>query len=170
MLRVEIVRSTGSRSNGQESRVSMKVFNLRCEHEHTFEGWFASGEAFESQSSSGLLECPVCGSSEVQRMPSAPRLNLAATTAPDKSTTQTADPPSGTDLQQMWLKMARYIRENTEDVGERFAEEARRMHYAEAPERAIRGETSREQARELAEEGIEVFAFPMPKGQGGPLQ
>lgn len=150
--------------------MSMKVFNLRCQHEHAFEGWFASGEAYESQSTSGLLECPICGSSQIRRMPSAPRLNLATSTASDKSPAQSAEELTGADLQQVWLKMARYIRDNTEDVGQRFAEEARRMHYAEAPERAIRGQTSREQARELAEEGIEVFAFPMPKGQGGPLQ
>jgi hypothetical protein len=148
----------------------MKVFNLRCEHEHAFEGWFASGEAFDSQLESGLLECPVCGSSQVRRMPSAPRLNLSAGAASDNSAAQATGDPGTAEMHKMWLKMARYIRENTEDVGERFAEEARRMHYAEAPERAIRGQTSREQARELAEEGIEVFSFPMPKGQGGPLQ
>jgi hypothetical protein len=66
--------------------------------------------------------------------------------------------------------MARYIQANTENVGEQFAEEARRIHYNEAPDRAIRGQTSQDEARELAEEGIEIFSFPMPKLPEGPLQ
>lgn len=150
----------------------MKVFNLCCGNEHAFEGWFASTDAFDAQLAQGLIECPLCGDKAIRRLPSAPRLNLtsgsAQASAPPSQASESA--PSAQDLQALWAKMARYIRENTEDVGRRFAEEARRIHYAEAPERAIRGTATREETKELAEEGIEVFAFPMPKGSGGPLQ
>ena len=148
----------------------MKVFSLRCEHKHVFEGWFASGEAYDSQLASGMLECPVCGSGDVQRIPSAPRLNLASGVAGVGDELSQADVTQAMDMQKMWLKMARYIRDNTEYVGERFAEEARKMHYSEVPERAIRGHASHEQSKELADEGIEVFSFPMPREPSGPLQ
>ena len=151
--------------------VSMKVFNLCCEKDHAFEGWFASAEAFDAQFAQGLIECPICGVKSVRRLPSAPRLNLSSggqePSVPAPASPSSAGSPT---VHEMWARMARYIRENTEDVGERFAEEARRIHYDEAPERAIRGVTSREEARELADEGIEVFSFPMPKGPSGPLQ
>ena len=151
----------------------MKVFNLGCEREHAFEGWFASAQEYESQFERGLIECPVCGTHEVRRLPSAPRLNLSASDPAKTGQDATPDAqqvPSAQQIQAMWLKMARYIRENTEDVGERFADEARRIHYEEGPARGIRGVASRSEANELAEEGIEVFAFPMPKDPGGRLQ
>ena len=150
----------------------MKVFDLGCERDHSFEGWFASAKEYESQLERGLIECPVCGTHEVRRLPSAPRLNLSAGESTGAEATQ-ADAqasPSLRQLQAAWLKMARHIRENTEDVGERFADEARRIHYEEAPARGIRGIASRSEAGQLAEEGIEVFSFPMPKLPGGPLQ
>jgi hypothetical protein len=149
--------------------VSMKVFNLCCEREHTFEGWFASAEAFESQLANDLLECPFCASKQVRRLPSAPRLNLG-TAGQEHSAIAAKSDISPAQVQEMWMKMARYIQANTENVGEQFAEEARRIHYNEAPDRAIRGQTSQDEARELAEEGIEIFSFPMPKLPEGPLQ
>ncbi len=151
----------------------MKVFDLCCGHGHSFEGWFGSTEAFESQLGRGLVECPICGEKSVRRMPSAPRLNLSPPPpSPAGAQPSAGEPeqPAVRQLRELWLKAARYIRENTEDVGERFTEEARRIHYDEAPARAIRGVASRDETRELADEGIEVFAFPMPKGPVGPLQ
>lgn len=151
--------------------MSMKVFDLSCGHGHSFEGWFASAEAFESQLGRGLVECPFCGAKSIRRMPSAPRLNLSSP-APAGAQSPADEPPQPTaqQLRELWLKAARYVRDNTEDVGARFAEEARRIHYDEAPVRAIRGVASRDETRALADEGIEVFAFPMPKGPAGPLQ
>ena len=152
----------------------MKVFDLCCERDHAFEGWFASADAFDAQLAQGLIECPICSAKSVRRLPSAPRLNLSSG-GPEPTTrspTQASSPdaPTVQQLHAIWAGMARYIRENTEDVGERFAEEARRIHYDEAPERAIRGVASRDEARELADEGIEVLRFPLPKGLTGPLQ
>ena len=158
----------------------MKVFDLACEHDHRFEGWFASGAAFDDQDRRSLIECPVCGSHTVRKMLAAPRLNLSNAQPPERRPAADGGgrPPAGGDrgtmdpaqFQAMFMKMARRIIESTEDVGERFAEEARRIHYSEAPERAIRGSTSREEAVALREEGIEVFALPLPRALKGPLQ
>ncbi len=149
--------------------MSMKVFNLSCANDHLFEGWFGSADDFESQLERGLVECPVCGDPAVRRMPSAPRLNLSSAPEPRPQAGGSTQ-PSAEQIQALWLRMARHIRENTEDVGERFADEARKIHYAEVPNRGIRGVATREQAAELADEGIEVFSFPMPKGSNEPLQ
>lgn len=142
----------------------MKVFNLACEHDHPFEGWFASAEDYDDQLGRGLLECPVCASRQVRKMLSAPRLNLSSA----ESASATAPTPEA--AQAMMLRLARHLVKNTEDVGERFAEEARRIHYKEAPERGIRGQASPEEARELAQEGIEVLALPIPALLKEPLQ
>jgi hypothetical protein len=144
----------------------MKVFDLRCGNEHAFEGWFGSDGDFESQQARGLLECPLCGSKEVRRLPSAPRLNLAGAETPK----QPAALPTAAQMQALLLKMAREIAAHTEDVGERFAEEARRIHYKEAPERGIRGVTSKQEAEALAEEGINVMPLPFAHLLKDPLQ
>lgn len=158
--------------------MSMKVFDLACEHEHRFEGWFASGQAFDDQQERKLIECPICGSHAVKKMPAAPRLNLSHAQAPERGQAPAKGPAAGggratmdpAQFQAMFMKVTRRIIESTEDVGERFAEEARRIHYSEAPERAIRGSTSHEEAIALREEGIEVFALPLPQALKGPLQ
>jgi hypothetical protein len=78
--------------------------------------------------------------------------------------------PQAAELQAMWLKAVRHVLAHTEDVGQRFAEEARRIHYGEVPERGIRGQVSSEQRDELADEGIEIIALPLPRALDGPLQ
>jgi len=156
----------------------MKVFNLACEHEHRFEGWFGSADDYDSQLERGLIECPVCSSRAIRKLPAAPRLNLSGATdkpapAPAGPRTGGASVPNSPDpraVQAMVMKMARALIENTEDVGERFADEARRIHYREAPERGIRGVASPDEAQELVDEGIEVFAFPMPAALKEPMQ
>jgi hypothetical protein len=147
----------------------MKVLNLRCANDHRFEGWFASGEDFESQSGRGLVECPLCGDKDVDRLPSAPRLNvMALREQPGATVAPPSDP--GAQLQALWMHAVRHVMANTEDVGERFPEEARRIHYGEVEERGIRGRASREDADALREEGIEVMAVPMPAALKGPPQ
>jgi hypothetical protein len=154
----------------------MKVFNLACEHEHRFEGWFGSAEDYDAQLARGLIECPVCASTAIRKLPAAPRLNLSgasekpAVPAHGAEAVQGAQPPDPRMLQAMFMKMARALVENTEDVGDRFADEARRIHYREAPERGIRGVASPDEARELADEGIEVFSFPIPAALKEPVQ
>ena len=147
----------------------MKVLNLRCAHDHGFEGWFGSEEDFESQRQRELLECPLCGDKRIVKGLSAPRLNLGAAkepAAPAAPVAQAApDSPAG-----RWMRAMREVLANTEDVGERFAEEARRMHYGEAAERGIRGKATREQTEALLDEGIEVMPLALPDGLKETLQ
>jgi hypothetical protein len=144
----------------------MKVFDLACEHEHKFEGWFASGDAYDQQHAQGLVQCPMCGSRAVARRPSAPRLNLSS----KMQQAESGDSHSPERLQAVWIQLARHIVAHTEDVGERFADEARRIHNEESPARAIRGVATAEQTSELRAEGIEVLRFPMPISAKEPLQ
>src|SRR5579875_2873492 len=125
----------------------MKVLDLKCSHEHRFEGWFASTEEFESQLVRKLVACPVCSTTDVSRMPSAPRLNLSSARgeAAVKAEAPKASPDSA-PMQARALQFMRELIEKTENVGERFAEEARRIHYNEAPARNIRGVTTPEDA------------------------
>ena len=145
----------------------MKVLNLQCTHGHGFEGWFASEDAFQDQLGKGLVECPVCDSTEVVKLLSAPRLNLGAS-APEAKQDVVAAPDAA--MRAAWMEMARHVMANTEDVGERFAEEARRIHYGESEERGIRGQATRSETESLIEEGIGVLPLPLPKVLKGPLQ
>ena len=148
----------------------MKVLNLQCSTGHGFEGWFASEDEFQGQLARGLVECPLCGDHAVAKMPSAPRLNLgAAEPAPAPARQEVAKAPNAA-VQAAWMKMVRHVMAHTEDVGERFAEEARKIHYGETEERGIRGQASREETEALLEEGIGVLPLPLPKGLKGPLQ
>lgn len=134
----------------------MKVLDLQCSHGHVFEGWFASHDDYESQRERGLLTCPVCEDAQVNKMLSAPRLNLAQT------------PPQ--QIQAAMLKMVRHVMANTEDVGTQFAEEARKIHYGERAERNIRGQATREETEALLDEGIDVVPLPVPDALKEPLQ
>lgn len=153
----------------------MKVLNLRCAHDHAFEGWFASEADFVDQNARGVVECPMCGNQQVTRLPSAPRLNLsgarepAMPSAPPPSAPvpATVAEPSHAQLQTMWLQAVQQVLKTTEDVGERFPEEARRIHYGETEHRGIRGQASVEERAALAEEGIEVMPLPMPASLKG---
>ncbi|MGZ5181808.1 MAG: DUF1178 family protein [Ramlibacter sp.] len=146
----------------------MKVLNLQCSQRHVFEGWFGSDEEFQGQLARGLLECPMCGDTAVAKLPSAPRLNLGAQPEPAPRQDVVSMPEAA--LQRAWLKMVRHVMSNTEDVGERFAEEARRIHYGESEERGIRGQASPEETEALLEEGIGVLPLPVPKALKGPVQ
>ena len=153
----------------------MKVLDLRCAHGHGFEGWFCSDDDFLDQRGRGLIECPMCGDRVVTRTPSAPRLNLSGARAPhdgaaEPATTQTAVAHAAGDLQAAWLAAARAVLARTEDVGDRFAEEARRIHYGETENRGIRGQVSPEEREALRDEGIETFALPLPAALKDPLQ
>ena len=162
----------------------MKVLDLHCAHGHVFEGWFASDVDFQDQLARDLLECPLCGDHAITKLPSAPRLNLSGASAAAESSpaVDPSQPAGGADaqgvvaslppaaLQAAWMHMVRRVMAQTEDVGERFADEARRIHYGETEERGIRGQASREQTEELLDEGIAVMPLPIPAGLKGPLQ
>jgi hypothetical protein len=138
----------------------MKVFDLTCDLDHAFEGWFASHEEFDRQLAAGLVDCPVCGSRAVQKMLSAPRLNISGAQEPARAVKEPVAMPNEAAMRAMLAQMARHIIANTEDVGERFPEEARRIHYEEAPRRSIRGVASKDEADALEDEGIDVMQVP----------
>lgn len=163
----------------------MKVLDLQCPQGHSFEGWFGSEDDFQSQHARQLVQCPVCGDAAVTKKLSAPRLNFGAAKPADPPQTAKAEAsvtpatPSADKagdvvlpaaMQRAWLEAMRRVVESTEDVGTGFAEEARRIHYGEVPERGIRGQATPEQAEALKEEGIDVMALPMPQALKGPVQ
>lgn len=170
----------------------MKVLDLQCQHGHVFEGWFASEDDFQSQRERGLVQCPLCSDEHVHKRLSAPRLNLrarqpAAGEAAGESSASVAGAlavarPAGADaggpaasalppaLQAAWLNLARKIVAHTEDVGPRFAQEARRMHHGEIQERAIRGQATPDEALQLIDEGIAVLPLPLPAAAKETLQ
>ncbi|MEO8057171.1 MAG: DUF1178 family protein [Burkholderiales bacterium] len=143
----------------------MKVLNLRCSNDHRFEGWFASDDDFQSQGERGLVSCPMCSDASIFRLPSAPRLNVSK-----QREALPAEAQVPAQMQAHWLRAVRHMMKNTEDVGDRFPEEARRIHYGESEERGIRGRASPEDANALREEGIEVVAVALPEPLKGPLQ
>ncbi len=156
----------------------MKVLDLRCAQGHRFEGWFASDAELQSQMDKGLMECPVCSDKSILRMPSAPRLNVSGAREPqpapkpssDAAPQQNAAQPIEMTMQAAWLRAVQHVMNNTVDVGDRFAEEARKIHYGEADERAIRGKATPDEAEALREEGIDVVSLPVPTALKGPIQ
>ena len=162
----------------------MKVLDLQCSARHSFEGWFGSEADFVDQLARKLVQCPVCGDAQIEKMLSAPRLNLGRTQAPQ---TESADAPAPalasstpanevalaspqTEATQALLRLAKAMLEQTQDVGSQFAEEARKIHYGESEARAIRGLATPQQTRELLEEGVQVMPFVLPESLKGPLQ
>jgi hypothetical protein len=161
----------------------MKVLDLRCGAGHSFEGWFASEDDYNSQRERGLVDCPVCGNADVMRLPSAPRLNLSGARAPasegaraSEAPTSAGAPAPATELAVHGSAAARFVEavaellKNTQDVGPRFAEEARKIHYGESDAKAIRGQTTPQEREALADEGIEVFTLPVGLPPKTPLQ
>jgi hypothetical protein len=140
----------------------VKVIDLRCDNGHRFEGWFASDDDFLEQNGRGLIECPLCADKVIVRLPSAPRLNLSAAPAPAAEPAQQS--------QARFLQAVRHVLANTEDVGTRFADEARRIHYGESQARSIRGQASADEREALKEEGIDVFPLPVPPALKDTLQ
>ena len=142
----------------------MIVFNLVCAGRHRFEGWFASAAEFERQEKASLLSCPVCGSTEVVKALHAPHVKTGIEVRPaEKAGKNKPDKAQQyANIAEGLTQLVDYVIANTEDVGDAFPEEARKIHYKEVPERKIRGNASREQVSELREEGIEVIALPLP--------
>ncbi|HET7491224.1 MAG TPA: DUF1178 family protein [Bradyrhizobium sp.] len=155
-------------------------YNLRCERGHSFESWFQSSSAYEAQEKRKLVNCPICGSSEVQRAIMAPQVvskrsreSATPVPAPTPTTmpapTQTAEGAPSTQLlmaQERELRaklkeLRDHIVKNADNVGERFPTEARKMHYGDIEHRPIYGEASPDEARALIEEGVEVAPLPV---------
>lgn len=164
----------------------MKVYNLSCSLNHRFEGWFASEDDCITQQANGMLACPMCNGTAITRMPSAPHIAKSHTKVSSGQGTgvstelTTANPAENqpgqnevaavtradhgqleAQVQAAFLNGVRELMSRSEDVGSGFAEEARKMHYKESPERSIRGHTTADEAESLREEGIEILALPV---------
>ena len=132
-------------------------FNLVCDAQHEFEAWFSSSDDFDKQSARGLVSCPICGSEKVEKALMAP----AVSTARDKeASTQLAMNNAQAAALQQIKQAVKTIRETSEDVGERFPEEARKIHYGETEERGIIGRANPNEVQALLEEGVSVAPLP----------
>jgi hypothetical protein len=140
------------------------VFNLGCENNHRFEGWFSSSQDFEQQLERKLIACPMCSNGNVVRLPHAAHIRSASSSRSAQSAT---DQQYANVAKDILVRLVETIVEHTEDVGAAFPEEARKIHYRETPERRIRGTASREEVEELVDEGIEVVALPFPAYRTG---
>jgi hypothetical protein len=149
----------------------VKIFDLLCANDHRFEGWFASRADFDRQRDSGIIACPMCGDSQVVKVPAASYVNTGASDrAPKLETaveTDSAQSQYANFRSAVLAKLVDYVMKNTEDVGKEFPEEARKIHYGESPERKIRGTASTREVSELRDEGIEVVPLPvtLPAGK-----
>lgn len=146
----------------------MIVYDLSCEKAHRFEGWFSSAEDFDAQVKTEQVSCPLCGSVSISRQLSAPYVNTGKQkpAAAIEPTAETA--VAGVDVASLHRKFVEYILKTSEDVGDKFPEEARKIHYEEEPRRSIRGQASNEEIDSLRDEGIDIFqvpALPVPPDQ-----
>ncbi|MDX3905695.1 MAG: DUF1178 family protein [Pigmentiphaga sp.] len=141
--------------------MAYKVFDLQCEHGHVFEGWFSSHADFDTQRERGLISCPLCNSTSIDKKLSAPMLNVSGAKAPAETPAESGRASAVTaGMQAKALQHLRQLLRQTENVGERFAAEARAIHHGDAPERPIRGVATPEERKSLAEEGIAVTPIP----------
>lgn len=144
----------------------MKIYDLLCGEGHRFEGWFGSAKDFAGQQERGLLTCPNCGSAEIRRVPSATRANFGASAPAPVPAPGKPEGAEGKDAfaiaQMLYSRMLDEMLGRSEDVGNGFAEEARRIHREEAPARSIRGKATDEEHEALLNEGIPVARLPIP--------
>ncbi len=142
----------------------MIIFDLTCNDNHRFEGWFRSAEDFVSQQARGFVTCPQCGSDAVRRLPSV--LHVGSAHQEPSPQGQSASSPSSSQTVHPLAVLKAVVEQivsNSEDVGTRFAEEARKIHYQESPSRPIRGQATSEDCSALKEEGIDVLHIPLVK-------
>jgi hypothetical protein len=144
----------------------MVIYNLVCKKKHSFEGWFPSFEDFQKQAEKKLISCPTCGTTKVEKLPHACAVHVKKEEArpPAKKPPKSVPAqPSPAELKEMLLRENHYVKEHFEDVGPRFAEEAKQIHRGSAEERPIHGTATPQETKELAEEGVPFIALPKPE-------
>lgn len=147
----------------------MVIYNLLCHKKHSFEGWFPSFEDFQKQADKKLISCPTCGTTKVEKVPHACAVHVKKEQPPappakaKKQTPAPAAPPTAAEFKEMLLRVHHYVKENFEDVGPRFAAEAKQIHKGEAEERPIHGTATLSEVKELAEEGVPCLPLPKPE-------
>jgi hypothetical protein len=132
-------------------------YSLNCDNGHGFEAWFKNGEDYETQKKRGFLECPVCGSSNVSKSLMAPSV---ATSRKREERAVTVSNARQQEIMGKMRELARELKKNSDNVGEKFAEEARKIHFGETDPRAIHGQATSEEVSELLEEGVEFMPLP----------
>lgn len=164
----------------------MISFDLRCGQSHVFEVWFGSSQDYEDQRKNGHIECPFCGdANSIEKAPMAPNVasrkdavrqeqppepteptprgtgsETASDISPNTGPAQAPTVPTQQQVMQLAMRLREYVEKNSEDVGQSFPEEARKIHYGETEERAIHGQATEDEREELADEGIEVTQIP----------
>src|SRR6185503_8014841 len=144
----------------------MVIYNLLCRKKHSFEGWFPSFEDFQRQAEKKLISCPTCGTTKVEKVPHACAVHVKKEQSPvaaKKPVKNIPAQPSPAEFKEMLLQVHHYVKEHFEDVGSRFAEEAKQIHKGEAEERPIHGTATPQETQELAEEGVPFIALPKPE-------
>lgn len=137
-------------------------FSLHCDNEHDFDGWFRSGEDFDTQRKRGLVTCPTCQSAKVEKALMAP----AVTTGRKGEKMALVASDEQRKMMAMFKEMAEKVRQNADYVGDKFADEARKIHFGDTEARGIYGEATIEEARELAEDGVDFMPLPvLPEDQ-----
>lgn len=138
----------------------MIVYDLKCRDGHTFEGWFKNREIFERQKAEGLIACPVCGDSDAAVVPASPAIVGREARAAGKK------PETAGSAAKTFREVCEYIQKNFDDVGEKFADVARRIHNGEEDRRNIRGTTTPGEEETLRDEGVPFIKIPLPKFDG----
>ncbi|MBL6946743.1 MAG: DUF1178 family protein [Rhodospirillales bacterium] len=135
----------------------MILYQLKCADEHQFEAWFKDAATYDDQSGAGEVSCPYCGSTHVRKAPMAPRLSkgTAKTEVVEVKASEVA-----TQILQASENLRKHVEEKCEDVGEKFADEARKIHYGDSDERGIYGTATEDEASDLSDEGIEYYQIP----------
>jgi hypothetical protein len=153
-------------------------FALQCDKDHAFEGWFASNDAFDDQVKRGLVDCPFCGSTKVEKALMTPSVRTARKAAQIEAIPETSEAPSTavaapeavvlapeqTEILAKLQELSRKVRASTENVGKDFAEEARKIHFGEVKPRAIYGEATSDDVQSLIEDGVAIAPLaPLPE-------
>jgi hypothetical protein len=139
----------------------MILYNLCCSADHVFEAWFRDSAAYDEQAAAGEVLCPVCGNASVAKAPMAPRIAKGGDRGEESDPgPQTYTNTKATEMRRMLTELRRHVEDNSDYVGDKFAEEARKIHYGETEEHNIYGEATEDQAEELTEEGVKVGRIP----------
>lgn len=138
----------------------MIVFDLKCKNDHVFETWFKDSKTYERQAKSGKVSCPICGDTKIEKAPMAPAISKSKGKSTTSQTPQSDEHKQAAMVMGALRKLRAEVEKNSDYVGPKFAEEARKIHHGEVDRRNIHGEATRDEAKSLKEEGVEVVAIP----------
>lgn len=139
----------------------MIKYSLICEKDHDFEAWFGSSDDFEKQKKRGFVDCPVCGSNDVSKALMAPKVTGTKKSRSQDLTAVAGSPELPDDMVDKLREIKNHVLANAEDVGDKFPEEARKIHYGESEKQGIYGKASMDDVASLTEEGVNVLPLPV---------